>query len=82
MTDSEKYLQQVEEWKKKYRLKECPPGGWHCHITRMACKTGDWSEVEKFPAYSLINVLEFFNLTPERRKWVNDLLKKKMPSPA
>lgn len=40
---------------------------------------GDWDKIEReFTPMDLINVLECFELTPERRKWVEELLEKRM----
>lgn len=40
---------------------------------------GDWDKIEReFTPMDLINVLECFDLTPERRQWVNQLLDKRM----
>jgi hypothetical protein len=42
-------------------------------------KRGDWDTVERdFTPLDLINVLECFELDPDRRQWVNDLLDKRL----
>jgi predicted nucleotidyltransferase len=54
-------------------------GGTGKTITETAIKTGDWSKIEKeFGPMDLINVLECFDLSPERREWVNELLERKI----
>ena len=53
-------------------------GGTGAEITREAIRAGNWKRVEEeFTPLDLINVDQCFNLTPERRKWVNELLEKK-----
>jgi hypothetical protein len=42
-------------------------------------KMTDWSKIEQeFTAMDLVNVLECFKLSPERRKWVHELLMKRL----
>lgn len=54
-------------------------GGTGKRITEEAIRTGNWKKVEEeFTPMDLINVLQCFVLTPERREWVNALLKRRM----